>query len=309
MNKYEEYFLSNEEIWYNNFNKVKNYIVNNKKRPSSSDKDIEIKQLASWIGCQRKHYIKKEFIMKNEELYNEWTQFINEYQEYFSSNEEIWYNNLNKVSDYIVKNKKRPSNKDKNKEIKQLGNWICMQQKNHKKKELIMKKEEISNEWTQFMNEYEQYFLSNEEIWYDTLKKIKDYIDNNKKRPSHCDKNNEIKKLASWVGCQQKHYIKKEYIMKCEEINNDWTQFMNKYKEYFLSNEEIWYNNFNKVKEYIDKNNKRPSNSDKNKEIKSLASWINTQQRKYKKKEEIMKNDEIYNEWTQFINEYQEYFN
>ena len=72
---------------------------------------------------------------------------------------------------------------------------------------------------------------------------------------------------------------------------------------------KLWILRFNQVKDYIDKNKKRPSNCDKNKEIKSLAQWLSNQLINYKKKEQIMKNDEIYNEWTNFMNEYQEYFN
>ena len=47
--KYKEYFLSNNEIWFNNLKEVEDYIIKNNKRPNSIDKDIEIKQLGSWI--------------------------------------------------------------------------------------------------------------------------------------------------------------------------------------------------------------------------------------------------------------------
>ena len=50
-------------------------------------------------------------------------------------------------------------------------------------------------------------------------------------------------------------------------------------------------------------NNKRPSDSDKNSDIKQLGSWINTQQQNYKNKKQIMSNEEIYNKWTEFIND------
>ena len=307
INEYQEYFLSNEEIWYNNLKKVKEYIDENKKRPSNKDKDKEIKQLGCWIGTQQANLKKKEHNMKDDEIYNEWNKFINEYQEYFLSNEEIWYDTLNKVKEYVIENKKRPSSTDKDIEIKQLGCWITMQQKNYIKKEYIMKNQGIYNGWNQFMNEYEEYFKSNEEIWYDNLNKVKDYINKNKKRPSKSDI--EIKQLGWWIGTQQKNYKTKEKIMKDDKIYNEFTNFMNEYEKYFLSNEEIWYDYLNKVKEYIDNNNKRPSNSDKNIEIKQLAKWIGTQLTNYKTKERIMKENKIYTEWTQFINEYQEYFN
>jgi hypothetical protein len=100
--------------------------------------------------------------------------------------------------------------------------------------------------------------------------------------------------------------------MKNQEIYDKWTTFMNddKYKEYFIDNNELWFNNLEKVKQYIDYNNKRPSAVDKNKEIKQLGLWISHQQTNYKKKEQIMKNQEIYDKWTELINDdkYKKYF-
>ena len=100
--------------------------------------------------------------------------------------------------------------------------------------------------------------------------------------------------------------------MKKEEVYNQWTDFINddKYKEYFLDNDIIWNNNLEKVKKYIDDNKKRPSESNKDKEIKTLGSWISTQQNNYKTKSQIMSSEEINNKWTDFINDdkYKEYF-
>ena len=93
--------------------------------------------------------------------------------------------------------------------------------------------------------------------------------------------------------------------MKNEEMYNKWTKFINepKYKKYFQSNEDSWYYSLNQVIEYIDKNNKKPSRSDNNEIIKRFGDWISNQQKNYKKKTEIMKNEEIYNKWTEFIND------
>jgi hypothetical protein len=100
--------------------------------------------------------------------------------------------------------------------------------------------------------------------------------------------------------------------MKNSKIYNIWTQFINdpKYKIYFESNEELWMKTLDKIKLYIDTNNKRLSTHDKGIKIKQLGIWINCQQKNYKKKEFIMKNSEIYNLWTDFMNDskYKVYF-
>jgi len=46
--------------------------------------------------------------MKNSEIYNAWWKFIEEYNEYFKSSEEIWYENLEKLKTYLYENKKKP---------------------------------------------------------------------------------------------------------------------------------------------------------------------------------------------------------
>ena len=107
---------------------------------------------------QTKNYTKKEQIMKNEEIYNIWTDFIkdNKYKIYFQSNEELWLNNLKKVEEYILQNNRKPSRNDKNQEIKFLGSWISNQQKSYKNNDNIMKEENIRNLWKDFTNKYFQ---------------------------------------------------------------------------------------------------------------------------------------------------------
>ena len=315
--KYKQYLMSYQEIWNKLFNEVKNYIDKYNKRPSSSDKDKNIKQLGSWISHQQKNYEKKERIMKNKEIYDIWTDFINDnkYKEYFMSNEETWIKKTEEIKEYMNKNNKRPSQNDKDKKIKNLGKWISDQQINYKNKENIMKNEEIYNTWTKIINDskYKKYLMTYQEMWNESLNEVKKYIDENNKRPSSEDnKNKNIRQLGNWILDQQKSYKKKENIMKNEEIYNKWTEFINdpKYKQYLMSNEESWNESLSQVKKYIDENSKIPSQHDKDKNIKQLGSWISNQKLNYKNKNKIMKNEEIYNKWTEFINDnkYKQYF-
>ena len=139
---------------------------------------------------------------------------------------------------------------------------------------------------------------------------IEKYIVLNNKIPSLKDKNKETRQLRAWLTYQQHKYKSKTNIMANIEIYNKMTQFMEKYKEYFISNKnkKIWLNNLELVKKYIDINKKRPSYANKKKEIKQLGSWIIHQINIYKSKKEIMSNLTIYNEWTQFVDNYKEYF-
>jgi hypothetical protein len=90
-----------------------------------------------------------------------------------------------------------------------------------------------------------------------------------------------------------------------KEIYNKWTEFINddKYKKYFIDNETEWINKLDLVKKYIDENNVRPNSNDNNNDIKELGHWCIRQVMIYKKKEQIMENEYIYNKWTEFIND------
>jgi superfamily II DNA or RNA helicase len=304
-----------EEIWMIKFEELKKYIDENSKRPYQKSKDNKIHKLASWTTQQVQKYKKREGNMTNEKIYNKWREFINNsiYKEYFISNEEAFNNILEQVKIYIDTNNIRPSQCNKDKQIKYLGKWISHQITNYNKKKDNMKNEIIYNKWTKFINNpnYKKYFQSNENDWNDSFEEVKIYIDINNKRPSAGSTDKKINKLGHWIGIQKKNYISKTQIMSNEIIYNKWTEFIKstKYKKYFQSNEDSWLETLNDIKHYIDNNNKRPSGY-KNSNVKTLALWIGHQQYNYNKKREIMSNEEIYNQWTKFINDpiYKNYF-
>ena len=304
-----------EEIWKNKLERVKLYIDENNKRPSQCNKNKEIKNLGSWISHQIENYNKKEYIMKNEIIYDTWDRFIknDKYKKYFLSNEQEWFDNLDSVKKYIDTYNEKPL-QNENEETKILGSWISNQLTNYKNNKCIMKNKSIYDAWDEFIKDeqYKKYFLSNEGQWFYSLELVITYIDINNKRPSSTDKNNETKILGTWISTQIKNYGKKEYIMKNEIIYDTWDKFIKneQYKKYFLSNEEQWFINFNSVKKHIDTYNERPSSTNEDFVTKILGTWMLAQISNYRKKTEIMKTEIIYNTWDGFIKneQYKKYF-
>jgi hypothetical protein len=98
-----------------------------------------------------------------------------------------------------------------------------------------MENDIIRKTWEEFINDtkYNKYFISNEEEWHDTLEIIKKYIDDNNKRPSQHNMDNNIKKLGQWLSTQVKNYSKKKNIMKNDIIRLKWEEFISKYKKHF----------------------------------------------------------------------------
>jgi len=97
--------------------------------------------------------------------------------------------------------------------------------------------------------------------------------------------------------------------MKNKDIRKLWEEFVNdeKYKKYFMTNEEEWKINLKNAEIYIDKYNKRPPTT--NNEYSKLGKWISHQLENYKKGTRIMKNKDIQKLWEEFTEKYSKYFN
>jgi superfamily II DNA or RNA helicase len=332
--KYKQYIILNPiEDWKNNLTEIKNYIDLNKKCPSTIDKNPDIKKLGIWLGTQKRNYntvitLSKQ-IMKIQEIHKLFTEFINnsKYKQYIILNPiEDWKNNLTEIKNYIDLNKKCPSTIDKNPDIKKLAYWISHQKENYNSDitlcQQIMKKYEVHKLFKEFINNPKyKHLLSPIEDWKNNIIEVKKYIDLNNTNPKKEDKNKDIKKLGIWISYQKKNYNPDialcNFIMKTPEIHKLFTEFINnpKYtKHIIISPIEDWKNNLKEVKKYIDENNKRPSHHNKDINIKKLGGWLGTQKKNYNKdiklSKQIMKDQDIYSLWTQFINDdkYKQYF-
>ena len=170
-----------------------------------------------------------------------------------------------------------------------------------------MKNDEIYNLWNEFINDsiYKKYFISNEDDWKVKLEELKEFININNARPTQ--KTNED--LHSWLSNQLSKSKQKQQIMKNNEIYSLWIEFINnvKYKQYFnLDNVRDWKIKLNEFKDFINKYNSLPTGKNNRK----LYDWSKHQSRNRRNRTKIMKNDEIYNLWTEFITDsrYKKYF-
>jgi superfamily II DNA or RNA helicase len=304
--EYKEYLKTYDETWYENFHNLKTFIDKYEKRPVKESKNEIEKNVGHWLSNQISNYKKKEGGMKDKIKYNLWTEFAEEYKEYLKTDDETWYENFQELKTFIDTNEKKPSKESKNESEQKILQWLYNQTSSYNKKEGRMKDEVRYNLWTDFLEEYNKYFC---DIWYDTFDKVKQFICTNNKKPSSHSKNIFEKRLGRWIDGQKKNYKNKTCGMKDKTKYNLWTQFLEDYKEYVQSDEENWYDNFEKVKLFIKENKKRPSSHSQNSNVKKLGSWIVTQQSNYKRKINVMKDEVRYNLWTQFLEDYKEYFN
>jgi hypothetical protein len=215
-----------------------------------------------------------------------------------------WEEKLEMVEEYIKENGKLPPY-----DTTSLGPWITRQKKKYKEHKDIMVNTVIREKWEIFTNKYSCLFKTNEEKWKINLKMLYEYVEQYNKLPSEENKNKNIKSLGKWISEQKLNYKGRKnrqgLINRNEEIKLSWEQFVNKYPKLFRTNIDVWKDNLEEAEKYIKENNKTPSLSDKNTEIKRIAKWLYHQNENYKDNTDIFNNNEdIKTVWIDFINQY-----
>jgi hypothetical protein len=245
--------------------------------------------------------------MNNETIRKIWKEFTDNNTALFITTDEIWFENKNKIEDYIQKYNKLPSQANKDKNISSLASWVSSQKQNYKNKEHIMKNNnDIVKEWECFIEKHSILFRSNEEVWMDTLHKVCEYIKEHNKRPSATNKDKGISLLGNWFSSNKQNYKNKEQIMGNEEIRKIWEDFVNKYQEVIMSNDELWKHNLNSLENYVIENNILPNKNSKILNEKKLGSYVHHQKHNYKYN--TMKDASIRKEWEDFTAKYPHLF-
>ena len=302
LEEFGAYFNSLDELWNDNLEELKQFINKEKKRPSQSIK--EEKTLSCWLTAQISNY--KNGFNDNSEKCNQWETFLKKYKEYIKSDDDIWNERFEEITHFIIKEKRKPSQIIN--EENPLCNWLCKQISNYKTKTGGFKDNlKRCTQWENFIIEYKEYFNSFDEIWNEHFEKLKQFMNKEKKRPT--DKTN--KTLSCWLQNQLLNYKTKTNSFKDnEERYNQWSIFIEDYKEYFNSFDEIWSYNLQLVKDFMNKHKIKPKENINEKEENALSKFITTNKKKYKMKTEwVNDNPERCKQWEDFLEEYKEYLN
>ena len=299
--EYKEYFIDDEEKWIDTLDKLKTFIDENKRKPMPLDRHknknaeySEENKLGEWVSGNQKCFNKKTFGMQNISRYNLWKTFLCDYSTYYKKNDDKWIEQFNNLKCFFDTNKKRPNKDGTNLTEKRLGQWMTNQIKNHKNKLQKMKDEDTYNLWTNLMIEYAEYFSSDEDKWKNNLLQVDTYISINKERPSYSSC------LGRWLIDNKQSYINRTWII--QERYKLWETFMQKNYQYIMSSDERWEYNFNELIMFINSNKKTPVQSS------VIGAWFANQKTHYKNKTSGMNEKYRYDKWSQFLEEYKQYF-
>lgn len=246
-NQYEKMFIENLQ-------KSKNFIDAHQRRPKDGYVTINNKKmkddsisseeyiLSRWLCCQKQNYRKELYNMTNEKNKKMWEDFINDdnYKKYMLDKNNLWTYKLEQLKKFMDEENKRPNEESKDNNIKQMGKWVTQQLLYYKKKDRIMKYNNIYILWDEFINDikYKKYFIPYDLVWVSNLENVKKCIDENNYRPTYYKgKNKEDKKLGKWLDHQIDNYnTKKDIVYNNENIKKLWEECISneKYKTYFM---------------------------------------------------------------------------
>lgn len=252
-------------LWDEMFDRLVKYINENGKYPQRTDTDPEIRKISIWISNLRVFYRSNKLpIDKIKKLQS--IGFI------FDPFDESWQANFNELVKYLEENngKYPPQSSKSSKEVKRLAIWVGSQRINYKNKTLS--KDKITK-----LQSIGFTFDPQEENWQINLDQLIEYLKaNDGKYPSADDPRPEIRKICAWVFKQRKSYNKKQLpANRLEKLKS--IGFV------FDPHEENWQNTFDRLVEYLKKNNgKFPSSRDSDPSIKAVAVWISKQRARFR---------------------------
>ena len=90
------------------FDKVKKYMITTNRKPYNQSLESQEKEYGLWLTKELNSFKLKIHLMKNDNIYKVFSEFIIINKELFKNNEEKWISQYLLIIDFLTKNKKLP---------------------------------------------------------------------------------------------------------------------------------------------------------------------------------------------------------
>jgi superfamily II DNA or RNA helicase len=290
--------------WRQMLSKVIEYIETNGKAPSTASTCMNISRLGRWLIKQRGIHKLQKDIMKIKQIREEWEEVTKQYPMLNGiDNNLVWYDRLNKVIEFCEANDKAPSAGSKILSERKLGQWLTHQRKIYRQSKFIMSYSDIRHKWEEAIKGYPLLDNpDNKSIWCIKLNRAKDYVRKHNKPPDAKSSNKETRNIAVWLRTQRQNYLNFLQIMKHEDIREEWEQAVKQCpKLNGIDNKSIWRDTLNQTISHIQIYDKSPSEHSNDIETRRLGKWRSHQCTNYKLHKDIMKHEDIREEWEQAV--------
>jgi superfamily II DNA or RNA helicase len=144
-------------------------------------------------------------------------------------------------------------------------------------------------------------------VWDENLSYVSEFFVTNKRRPLLASKDNKEKVAAKWLSHNITNYKRRTEGMKKKERYDKFGIFLEDNKQYFLSSDETYNINIDKLQVFIDINKRLPSSRAKNRDERYLSTWYSHVMYNYRNKIRML-NEEWRNIWGKFVEDNKQYF-
>jgi superfamily II DNA or RNA helicase len=246
------------DAWKKNLEELKKFIKDFKRLPSIKNENE--KYLSHWIYDQNYHLKKNQDIMKLPQIQELWTGFVSENKSLFVLPNELWANQLQALEDFIIQNKRLPTQgSTEDEETFKLGKWIVRNNEQYAKNEKAMKDESTRQEWIEFKEKYASLFNEKSNTWFDKLDVIKAFIEKNKRLPIENKSKEDEYDLRVWLRTQERIYNKNKFESDSEK-RTEFEKVLLKYSNLFskTSNLDIWIEKYQEFISFVETNKRLP---------------------------------------------------
>ena len=152
--------------------------------------------------------------------------------------------------------------------------------------------------------------LGDDLLWVEKFKDLKEFMNANGRRPHRFAENPEESYLSKWEAYQLKKFKNfDEHSESFGEIPTDhfhaWYEWVHegKFKDLYLSNEEVWFSLLEETKTFLREFGRRPSDVNGLDEFR-LADWLKKQRQPSRERKELMRNEKVFEAWENFFSEF-----
>ena len=266
MDLFVGFFWDRKESWEKKYSELKKYIDTNGKLPDSQDENHDTRTLRNWLSSQISYY-------RRNKLSAECREKIKIILPMIVGSNEKWQETHGKLCEFVGKNGRLPSILSKDNSEKTLGQWIFMQRQRWRKGTLDSESERILNDTRYWIWE-----RNYEEEWMEKYEELLDFVRENGRLPRDPRDNSKEGKLARWCVVQrsrQREMGKHRKLTKNEEEKLELVPGWH----WDLTN-GIWDEKYEKLKEFIHKHGRYPSDHNGGNDEKKLGTWVLVQKRR-----------------------------
>jgi superfamily II DNA or RNA helicase len=265
------YWDFEKELFIKRYNELKEWVEINKRLPNQSSNDFNENKLSEWC-CSRRRNKRKNKLSEDK------IKLLEEIKGWYWE-KDLFMETYNKLKLWIDVNGKFPLTTEKNKIECSLGNWCTSRRKDKRINKL-------SEDKIKLLEKLSGWYWKKEDSFNSRYNELKEWVKTNNKIPAK-DAHNKIEKING-LWCNQlrknkrKNNLSDEKIKLLEELPGWFWHYSN---DSFLKT-------YNKLKKWVEINNKLPSQHTNDSPQEILACWCNQlrgKKRKNKLSEENIK--------------------